>query len=73
MTTNTDGILDRCHCGARPKFVFKIISGYCAQCTECGESTDWGVNETQIMIKWNKQMRKIKEALSKEVLSNDSV
>lgn len=61
-TTDTDGILDRCHCGAHAGF--ETYSTECTKqrafCTECAEQTGWFVTKVGAMIAWNKLIRAIK-------------
>ena len=58
--TDTDGILDRCHCGAHAKFVCDTThqpNSWRADCTECAETTDWVFSEDRAMVAWNKAIR----------------
>ncbi len=57
---DTDGILDRCHCGEIAKFIHDWKNRPktdMARCTVCGEATDWLENEMLVMLAWNKAMR----------------
>jgi hypothetical protein len=57
---DTDGMLDRCDCGARAKFVYDCEHQPTARsvdCTECPETTGWVVSEVAAMIRWNKARR----------------
>ena len=60
MVTDTDGALDRCHCGARAKFVHLTNGAQksCrAECTECAETTDFCGSCGEAMTAWNKARR----------------
>jgi len=59
--TDTEGLLDRCECGARAKFEDCVeINGVSAQCTECAESTGLYLHKIGAIIAWNKQQRRNK-------------
>jgi len=58
--TDTDGILDPCHCGARAKFICDTShqpNSWRADCSECAETTDWVFSEDRAMVAWNKAIR----------------
>ncbi|MCF7853624.1 MAG: hypothetical protein K9N51_02410 [Candidatus Pacebacteria bacterium] len=55
--TDTDGILDRCHCGARARFVLKNMVVRC-ECTECGQATEWHWSQAEASCDWNKARRR---------------
>lgn len=68
---DTEGLLDRCHCGAFAGFEqsdeIRIIAGRecCkirARCTECCEQTVYRPFKFQAMQTWNQARRKEKEA-----------
>ena len=49
---DTDGVLERCTCGARAGFV-----GHRVQCSECAECTDMYSDKTDAMVEWNRSVR----------------
>ena len=66
---DTDGLLDRCQCGARAKFTLDYThqpNSWRVDCTECAETTDWVFAEDQAMIAWNKAMRRLTTDKSKK-------
>lgn len=54
MTPDTDGILDRCECGALAAFT---DTG--ARCTECAEIV-CAPTQGEAMVAWNQEMRRRK-------------
>lgn len=57
---DTDGIFDKCECGANVKFIYDTMHqplSCRADCTECANTTDWVFSESVAMVKWNKMMR----------------
>jgi hypothetical protein len=65
--TDTDGILDRCHCGGHACFRESSITKgiYRAECAECPEQSVWHKGKDQVMISWNTLIRKIKNIQQK--------
>lgn len=60
---NTDGLLDRCHCGARARVVqvkrFIYVWNF-VECSECGERTRDFLQEYEAVRNWNICMRELK-------------
>lgn len=57
---DTDGRLDKCHCGAFAKFVCDTEHqprSWRVDCTECPETTDWVFCESSALTTWNQMMR----------------
>jgi len=63
--TNTDGLLDKCHCGANAKIVFDDgddpSKRWRIDCTECAETTGWQTYPDDAFTEWNKKIRKERE------------
>lgn len=67
--TDTDGVLDNCHCGARPMFCMEQRIGadedgerHWVECSECAEITPAFSARDLAMVEWNKSVREIKES-----------
>jgi len=59
---DTDGLLDKCHCGAVAGFEESELGAhYRARCTECYEHTAWTRSKFDAVVKWNTERRKEKE------------
>lgn len=61
---DTDGLLDRCHCGAVAGFDTTTAGGkerFMAGCTECCEQTVYRPFRFQVMREWNLARRAEKE------------
>jgi hypothetical protein len=58
--TDTDGILDLCHCGARARWVVHDGMVRC-ECTECGEATEWHWSHSEVSCDWNKARQRERE------------
>ena len=57
---DTDGLLDRCHCGAVAGFEYYSPEHLTvrARCTECCEQTDWCSEKWKAVVAWNLTTRK---------------
>jgi hypothetical protein len=53
--TDTDGIYDRCHCGARAQAHSGDV--HRVDCTECAETTGPCCCRVCAMVRWNRKMR----------------
>jgi hypothetical protein len=64
---DTEGLLDRCHCGAVAGFEtdspapFRMVQVR-ARCTECQEQTNWFMSADSAMIEWNMKQREAKRS-----------
>lgn len=68
---DTDGLLDRCHCGAVAGFEeseeVRVVAGreqrkHRARCTECCEQTEYRPFKFQALQDWNLARRGIKKS-----------
>ena len=63
---DTDGLLDKCHCGAVAGFEEDTITGteivrFRPRCTDCAEQRiSWELSARDAAISWNKLIRYIK-------------
>jgi hypothetical protein len=55
--TDTDGILDKCHCGGFVRVRTNEGNKIMAECTECPEATDWLGSAVDVMVAWNRARR----------------
>ena len=62
---DTDGLLDKCHCGAVAGFMvtqsFALGVRHSARCTDCHEQTNWKREKRDTIIEWNLARRAEKE------------
>ena len=67
---DTEGLLDRCHCGAVAGFEtdspapFRMVQAR-ARCTECCEQTEWEIDKFRAGHTWNLARRAEKETAQK--------
>ena len=59
IKADTNGILDRCSCGARAGWVTHY-AGVAVQCLECDDGTPMQRDKSEAMVTWNKMIRKRK-------------
>lgn len=66
LYADTDGLLDRCVCGAFAGFERRDTTGECvrARCTECCEQTDWLSDNASAAVDWNRRTRSAKGVFS---------
>ena len=67
---DTEGLLDRCHCGAIAGFEFDSPAPFRmvqvrARCTECCEQTDYCMEHFNAVFVWNLARRAEKEKKDK--------
>ena len=57
---NTNGLLDKCHCGANAKIIFDgddPLKRWRIDCAECAETTGWHTYPDDAFTAWNKKIR----------------
>ena len=65
---DTDGLLDKCACGAIPVFVANR-RGVRAECLDnCGVQTETLRDTSEVMVVWNKMIRAMKAGKRQEAL-----
>ncbi len=62
---DTEGLLDKCHCGSVAGFETDSQSPFGmvqvrARCTECCEQTDWFMTADAALAMWNMAQREMK-------------
>ena len=64
---DTNGILDTCHCGARPgvEYIPGEQPRWVARCSECAETTLRHPSESWATTAWNRRMRVLKQEENK--------
>jgi len=58
---DTEGLLDRCHCGVVAGFEYLEGSKMRARCTDCCEQTEPSTNISVVVVEWNMTQRERKE------------
>ena len=61
---DTDGVLDKCHCGSRAKWVRRYDGRWGVQCWECPETTGFVASQYEAMTAWNKAMREASDEVT---------